>query len=269
MVNSGVIVTGGASGIGLATIEALLAHDDSFYILLADRDKANGKKQAKRLNGFNGESHPTSLPALRVLFIETDVSSEASIVSLLQTGVSWLASHDAPLRYLINSAGCDFIGTFGDPKLNASALFDRAVAVNLRSVYLLCHHCTPLLAESAGASAPSAGKAAAKPAAKKQKVAAKATPKTAPPPSSSIVNVSSIQATPNPNPNPSPLTISIVTITDCECFFDPGDARVCGLCGVCGDQGRDQRAHDQPRARARPQADPRERRLPRSCQDEH
>lgn len=183
---SGAIVTGGASGIGLATIEALLEHKDQFFIVMADRDKVKGAKEATRLL-----KDDPAMTCNGVKFVEVDVSREEAIVSLVQTSKTWLAEHNAPLRYLINVAGCDFVQTVGDPEAEQPGkLFDRAVAVNLRSVYLMCHHCVPLLAQSAAA--PPAVSSRSQEMLERPHKRQRADPL---PIASSIVNISSIQAT--------------------------------------------------------------------------
>ncbi|KAJ5631961.1 NAD(P)-binding protein [Penicillium lividum] len=65
-----VIITGGASGIGRATVE--LAHEHGANIVLGDWDEINGKALEAKL-------------AERVTFVKTDVSSWQDVLALFQT----------------------------------------------------------------------------------------------------------------------------------------------------------------------------------------
>eukprot|EP00928_Gymnodinium_smaydae_P019011 TRINITY_DN17259_c0_g1_i1.p1 TRINITY_DN17259_c0_g1~~TRINITY_DN17259_c0_g1_i1.p1 ORF type:complete len:287 (-),score=56.83 TRINITY_DN17259_c0_g1_i1:118-978(-) len=123
----GAIVTGAASGIGLA-IAKLLA-SKGYRVLLADRDADAGRREAE---------------ALGQLFWRTDVSDEASIKSC----VKYASEHLPNISFLVNCAGCDFYSDF-DESYPASQ-FDRAVHVNLRSVWLMCREAVSLLKRSRG-----------------------------------------------------------------------------------------------------------------------
>lgn len=123
----GAIVTGAASGIGLATAKLMSAR--GCRVLLADRDEEKGRKEAA---------------ALGQLYRHVDVSDEASVRSLVAHAKEALPG----VSYLVNSAGCDFSGDFGDGY--SSSMFDRAVQVNLRSVFLMCREALPLLKASRG-----------------------------------------------------------------------------------------------------------------------
>mmetsp|Transcript_8175 Transcript_8175/g.18277 ORF Transcript_8175/g.18277 Transcript_8175/m.18277 type:complete len:325 (+) Transcript_8175:98-1072(+) len=172
---AGAIVTGGASGIGLASAEALVKLHN-IAVVIADRDSEHGELEAKRLSGIAGTADQSN----KAQFIWVDVSDEDAIKSMLQQASDWFISQGVQFRYVVNSAGCDFMHPFGDPRVDAVPFFDRAMAVNLRSVYLVCHHSVPLLEAAAVAAKAASGL-------KHGKAHAQHT--------ASILNVSSIQAT--------------------------------------------------------------------------
>lgn len=78
------IVTGGASGLGLATARDLAAHGAK--VVIADLNEAQGKTVADELGG---------------VFVKTDVSDEAQV----QAAVDAAVATGAPLRVVVNSAG--------------------------------------------------------------------------------------------------------------------------------------------------------------------
>ncbi len=107
------VVTGGASGLGLATVEALAAAGASVGIL--DKDAAAGAAVAARLGG-------------KVCFAEADITSGASAALALDQ----LRGQLGGLRALINCAGIGvatpILGPRGPAKLEDLA---RVINVNL------------------------------------------------------------------------------------------------------------------------------------------
>ncbi|MBV7706855.1 3-hydroxyacyl-CoA dehydrogenase [Nocardia nova] len=79
------VVTGGASGLGLATTKALLA--DGAYVVIIDLPSSNGEAVAKEL----GE---------RVRFVAADVTDENAVSQALDVAESL-----GPLRVAVNCAG--------------------------------------------------------------------------------------------------------------------------------------------------------------------
>ena len=79
------IVTGGANGIGRATVEIFLQEGAS--VVIADRDIENGTALA------NTSKH--------ALFVETDVSDDTSVANLITQTIS----HFGAIDILINNAG--------------------------------------------------------------------------------------------------------------------------------------------------------------------
>ena len=113
------IVTGGASGIGFATVRHLLA--DGWNAIVADADSAALKRAPEQL-GELGE---------RAQFVETDVSDEQSVAALI-TGAG---SPAALLTGLVNCAGVLKGGSVLDTEV---VDFRRHLEVNLLGIFLTC-----------------------------------------------------------------------------------------------------------------------------------
>ena len=119
------LVTGGASGIGAATVKELCRAGATGWI--AD------------IHAGAAEALAASLPAARA--IELDVTGTASIAAAVQ-GVG-------RLDILVNNAG---IGHVGSIEATEPEDFDRIFNVNVRGVYLVTRAFLPLLLASTGAS---------------------------------------------------------------------------------------------------------------------
>jgi NAD(P)-dependent dehydrogenase (short-subunit alcohol dehydrogenase family) len=106
------VVTGGASGLGLATTERLLAAGASVTIL--DLPSSPGEAVADKL----GE---------RVRFAPADVTDETAVASALD-----MASEQGPLRVAVNCAGTgDAIRILGRNGVYPLEKFTRIVQINL------------------------------------------------------------------------------------------------------------------------------------------
>lgn len=106
------LVTGGASGLGLATVKAL--HDPGASVVILDLPSSNGEVVAKELGD-------------RVRFAAGDVTDEASVVAALD-----LAESLGPLRVTVNCAGIgNAIKTVGKQGAFPLAEFQRVVNINL------------------------------------------------------------------------------------------------------------------------------------------
>lgn len=95
------VVTGGASGIGLALCETMLTYGAS-RVVLADVNDENLAREVARLEA----DHPG-----RVLGLHCDVSVEAEVQELIREAAE---SGDGHVDLLFNNAGRGFMGLFDD-----------------------------------------------------------------------------------------------------------------------------------------------------------
>ena len=106
------VVTGGASGLGLATTKALLA--DGAQVVIIDLASSNGEAVAKELGD-------------RVRFVAADVTDEAAVTAALDVAESL-----GPLRVAVNCAGIgNAIKTVGKQGAFPLDAFKKVVDVNL------------------------------------------------------------------------------------------------------------------------------------------
>jgi NAD(P)-dependent dehydrogenase (short-subunit alcohol dehydrogenase family) len=119
-----VIVTGGASGIGLATSEALAARGDR--IVLADRDIDRAHAEESRLAETGGAVEASEL----------DVTDPAAVESFVAE-----VAEAGDLAGLVNAAGVLQLGTIADVAVED---WDRVVDVNLRGTFLTCRAVIPI-----------------------------------------------------------------------------------------------------------------------------
>ncbi|MEU4596444.1 3-hydroxyacyl-CoA dehydrogenase [Nocardia sp. NPDC023988] len=111
-VNSSAIVTGGASGLGLATVQEL--HAKGAKVVIVDLPSSNGAAIAKEL----GEG---------AAFAAADVTDESAVVAALD-----IAESLAPLRIAVNCAGIgNAIKTVGKKGAFPLADFTKVINVNL------------------------------------------------------------------------------------------------------------------------------------------
>ena len=128
-----VIVTGGASGIGRATVAAFAA--EGARVVAADRDVVLGEQTAEAVRQAGGDA----------LFVPTDVTEEDDCARLATTAVERFGGIDV----LVNNAGIQTYGTVVDTPRD---VWDRTLACNLTSVYLVSKHCLPhMFARGGGA----------------------------------------------------------------------------------------------------------------------
>jgi NAD(P)-dependent dehydrogenase (short-subunit alcohol dehydrogenase family) len=112
VLNSVALVTGGASGLGLATVEALLAAGAKVVIL--DLPGSPGEEVAERLGDH-------------VLFAPADVRDEAAVTAALDVAAGF-----GDLRVLVNCAGTgDAIKTVGKNGAYPLEKFQRIIEINL------------------------------------------------------------------------------------------------------------------------------------------
>jgi NAD(P)-dependent dehydrogenase (short-subunit alcohol dehydrogenase family) len=126
------LVTGGASGIGLATAERLLA--EGAAVVIADLDGTAAEAAAAALRG-RGLS---DVGALRC-----DVTQGAEIEKL----VARILKQHGRIDVLFNNAGIFEPGEVHEVDEEA---WDRQLGVNLRAVYLVVRHVVPAMLEQGG-----------------------------------------------------------------------------------------------------------------------
>src|SRR5438270_4226627 len=90
------IVTGGASGIGLAISERLAA--DGLAVAVFDRDGDAGEAAAAKLSASGG----------RAICVTVDVTDRSRI----EAGVEEVRARLGPPTVLVNNAGLDYFGSF-------------------------------------------------------------------------------------------------------------------------------------------------------------
>ncbi|PRY82352.1 SDR family NAD(P)-dependent oxidoreductase [Alkalibacterium olivapovliticus] len=109
------IITGGASGIGLATVEAFL--DKGAKVVLSDYNAEEGQKHADRLSD-KGD----------VVFIKADVSDEEEVRSLVEQTVERFGS----LNVIFNNAG---IGAQGATHELTYEDYHKVIKINQDGVF--------------------------------------------------------------------------------------------------------------------------------------
>ncbi|QFZ21927.1 3-oxoacyl-ACP reductase [Saccharothrix syringae] len=119
------VVTGGGSGIGLASARRLAA--EGARVVVADVDAETGKAAADEVSG---------------LFVEVDVTDEEQVRALFQTAVDTYGGLDVAF----NNAG---ISPPDDDSILTTGIeaWDRVQKVNLTSVYLCCKYAIPHMLE--------------------------------------------------------------------------------------------------------------------------
>lgn len=128
------IVTGGASGIGLASARRLL--EEGARVTIVDIDSSAGERAVAEL---------TALGLSQVESVPTDVSKGDDVHRM----VDGVVARHGRIDILFNNAGFFEPGQVHEVE---EADWDRAMAVNLRSVYLCSHDVVPvMLAQGKGA----------------------------------------------------------------------------------------------------------------------
>ncbi|MEU0567450.1 SDR family NAD(P)-dependent oxidoreductase [Nonomuraea sp. NPDC005983] len=127
------IVTGGASGIGRAT--ALLFARHGARVVVADIDGAGAEATVQQIAATVEE---TSGP--RAVAVRADVADSEDCRRVVETAVSTFGG----LHVLFNNAGIIRRTTALDLDVEE---WDRVMAVNVRSVFLMCKHAIPAMTE--------------------------------------------------------------------------------------------------------------------------
>jgi NAD(P)-dependent dehydrogenase (short-subunit alcohol dehydrogenase family) len=130
MNNKTILITGGASGIGLALVEKFTTEGSNVYFI--DSNGLLGRQVAKELKE-KGKS---------VTFLEVDIREESQVQHAIQ-------SISSKLDVLINNAGISHIGNLASTNL---ADFERLFAVNVSGMFLCSQAALPKLIEEGGGS---------------------------------------------------------------------------------------------------------------------
>jgi 2-keto-3-deoxy-L-fuconate dehydrogenase len=130
MKNKTILITGGASGIGLALVEKFTTEGSNVYFI--DSNGLLGRQVAKEFQE-KGKS---------VTFLEVDIREESQVQRAIQ-------SIPSKLDVLINNAGISHIGNLASTTL---ADFERLFAVNVSGMFLCSQAALPKLIEDGGGS---------------------------------------------------------------------------------------------------------------------
>jgi NAD(P)-dependent dehydrogenase (short-subunit alcohol dehydrogenase family) len=125
------IITGGASGIGLAT--AQLFAEEGAQVVIADINVEQGKLAEHKINSAGGRS----------VFVACDVTRAEDCQRAVRVAVETFGKLDI----LFNNAGiirrADVIGTREEE-------WDRVMAVNVKSIFLMSKYAIPEIAKQGG-----------------------------------------------------------------------------------------------------------------------
>src|SRR3954447_5347815 len=112
------VVSGGASGLGEATVRELATHGAK--VVIADLNEDRGKTVANEVGG---------------IFVKTDVSAEEDVAAAVQAAVD----SGAPLRVIVNSAGIGWAERTvnRDRAPHALATYQKIITVNLIGTFNL------------------------------------------------------------------------------------------------------------------------------------
>ncbi|MDB5229909.1 MAG: family oxidoreductase [Chitinophagaceae bacterium] len=120
------LVTGAGSGIGQATAEQLAA--EGGHVVVIDRSESAGNETASLITAKNGSA----------IFSKCDVGIESEIKASVDLAVNKWGRVDV----LVNNAA---MMTFKKITDLSTEEWDMVMAVNLRSVFLFCKFCIPLM----------------------------------------------------------------------------------------------------------------------------
>ena len=134
--NKTILITGGTSGIGLATAKIFVKN--GARVVIAGRSNERG---AAALKEFSAEE------ICRVKFLPTDVADVASCDKLVYEAAR-IFDGKAQLDALINSAGEYVEGAIGDV---TEEMFYKITDVNVKGTFFMCRAALPYLEKNGGA----------------------------------------------------------------------------------------------------------------------
>ena len=121
------IITGGANGIGRATVETMAK--EGAKVIFCDTNKLEGLKNQKRLNNMG----------LKTFFINADVSKESHVKKVIKYTINNFKKIDI----LFNNAGIEQPVT-PSHKVDVRT-FEKIISVNLKGVFLFCKNVLPYM----------------------------------------------------------------------------------------------------------------------------
>ena len=129
------IISGGVSGLGLATARAL--HALGAYVSLLDLNSDNGSKIVSELGS-------------RAKFFETDVTSTDAIAAAISGTVSWTKETQAPIGGVVAGAGVGLPGLIIDKKNEPLSIesIDFVLNINLRGTLDLIRQALPHMTQN-------------------------------------------------------------------------------------------------------------------------
>ncbi|KAG9187967.1 hypothetical protein G6011_01890 [Alternaria panax] len=124
------LISGGASGLGLATARAL--HQQGAYVSLLDLNAGNGSKIASELGS-------------RAKFFEADVTDTSAIAAAVSGTVAWVAETGKPIGGVVAGAGVGLPGLIIDKKNEPLSIesIDFVLNINLRGTLDLIRQTLP------------------------------------------------------------------------------------------------------------------------------
>ena len=130
------VITGGAGGIGSAAAKVFAS--EGAVVVIADLDVRKGNALAQEITAEGGVCH----------FQKCDVADGASVRAVLGFCEETLGGLDI----IYNNAGIYLAGKDGRLTEIAEEIWEKVLAVNLRSVFLFCKYGIPLLQKRGGGS---------------------------------------------------------------------------------------------------------------------
>jgi len=130
------IITGGGQGIGRAAALQFAAEGAS--VVIVDINEKTGEATAAEARGAGGACE----------FLNGDVSQSADVQSVIEA----VRKRHGKLHVIYNNASVYLPGKDARITDIAEGVWNRVLAVNLTSIYLLCHFGIPLMIQSGGGS---------------------------------------------------------------------------------------------------------------------
>jgi NAD(P)-dependent dehydrogenase (short-subunit alcohol dehydrogenase family) len=127
------LISGGASGMGRATAQALAREGTT--VAVGDIDDGDGTAVVEEIRAAGGQAH----------YLHLDVTEESSWIAAIDEVIALFGRLDV----LVNNAGIS--GTF-DPDLTSTEFYDRLMLVNAKGVFLGIKHGAAAMARSGGGS---------------------------------------------------------------------------------------------------------------------